>query len=263
MNSVTFCVGTTQGAGLCVSRCDYDLYPDSGCREDYDCRILPRHNDSATTQGVCVPADSNQGPDPDTDCLQGLEDAGVVWDHWDYETRYADGLACTIPDPIRVQSPIEGVRYRYTSHENPAPMSMGCPLALALVRLGRVLREYDIVEVIHIGTFNCRKISGTNELSQHSFGLAIDIYGFVDSRGEDYILERDWEHDTDSPQDPKAQLLYEVAQRMYEDRIFNIVLTPNFNSGHDNHFHVDLTAGAHYIGYGTDDQYHIGPNHGH
>jgi len=128
-----------------------------------------------------------------------------------------------------------------------------------------VLQEYDIVEVIHIGTFNCRRISGTETLSQHGYGLAIDIYGFVDSQGEDYILERDWEHDTEQPQSRKAQILYEIGQRMHTDRIFNIVLTPNYNAGHDNHFHVDLTEGAHYIGSADaeDDGYYFGPNHGH
>lgn len=261
MNSVTFCVENQNGDGVCVSRCDHDLYPDGGCRDGYRCRILPRFEDPGTSQGVCIP-DDGEGPDPDSDCLEAIEEAGVIWTQWNYETQHDGNLACDVPDPVRVQSPIAGVSYRYVSNDTPTTMSMGCPLARALVRLSEALRQYDIVEVIHIGTFNCRRISGTDSLSQHGYGLAIDIYGLVDSQGQDYILERDWEHDTDNPQTEKGRFLYELGQRMYNDRIFNIILTPNFNSAHDNHFHVDLTEGSHFIGYGGS-SYFIGPNEGH
>ena len=261
-NSVTFCVEGERG-GQCMSRCDYTFYPDGGCRDGYRCQIMPRYNEPSVTQGTCVP-ESWPGPGTMTDsaCLQALEERGVVWDHWDYATQVADGtnLQCTVDDPIRVQSPINGVSYRYVSHDYYRTLSMSCELALALWDLGDVLREYDIVEVIDIGTFNCRTISGTSTLSQHSFGTAIDIYGFTTSDGADYILERDWEHGTSNPSGAKARVLYEIGQRMYNDHIFNIILTPNYNSAHDNHFHVDLTPGSHTIRFGEPTERYIGPD---
>ena len=105
-----------------------------------------------------------------------------------------------------------------------------------------------------------RTISGTSTLSQHSFGTAIDIYGFTTSDGADYILERDWEHGTSNPSGAKARVLYEIGQRMYNDHIFNIILTPNYNSAHDNHFHVDLTPGSHTIRFGEPTERYIGPD---
>ena len=221
--------------------------------------------DSSVQVGTCVP-EADAGPLPESLCLQQLDEAGVLWAPWDYTPRQAEGTSatCDVEDPVRVTGPINGVNYRYYSNQQPGAMSMACPLALALHRLGNVLREFDIKEVLHIGTFNCRAISGTNSISQHGLGLAIDIYGLVDGDGQDYILERDWEHDTTSFRDEKARLLYNVGQRMFEDRIFNIILTPNYNAGHDNHFHVDLTNGAHYIGFNDGvDNCHIGPNEGH
>jgi hypothetical protein len=261
-NSVTFCI-EEDGQGRCVSRCDYDLYPEGGCRQGYACRIEPRFGES-TSQGVCVPED-RPAPDADTACLQYLNDNGVVWQNWAHSPETAPGTSstCNVEDPVRVQSPISGVTYRYYSQQTSSPMSVACPLARAMVRLGAVLREFNITQVLHIGTYNCRAISGTSTISQHGLALALDIYGFVDANGQDYILERDWEHNTTNFSSAKAQLLYEVGQRMYEERIFNLILTPNYNSAHDNHFHVDLTAGSHYIGYGDTDQYYIGPNHGH
>ena len=57
----------------------------------------------------------------------------------------------------------------------------------------------------------------------------------------------------------EASLLssFDAAHRWYDDWIWNIILTPNYNLAHDNHFHVDLSPGSHYVG-ATDGRY-IGP----
>ncbi len=116
------------------------------------------------------------------------------------------------------------------------------------------------MEVGHIGTYNCRLIAGTNDFSMHGLALAIDLKWFRSSAGRVYDVEDHWEHDTANPQTERGRVLYEIAQAMYDERIFNIVLTPNFNAGHDNHFHVDLTPGAHYIGSEDGWEGFIGPN---
>lgn len=63
---VTFCItppDTTDGQ--CVSRCDFQLYPNTGgCRADYACVQWARHNESATQHLVCVP----EGWANDSDC---------------------------------------------------------------------------------------------------------------------------------------------------------------------------------------------------
>ena len=45
----------------------------------------------------------------------------------------------------------------------------------------------------------------------------------------------------------KDKWLHEVACLMHTQKVFNIILTPNFNADHRNHYHVDLTAGSDYI----------------
>lgn len=255
-NSVTFCM-TDNGAGRCVSRCDYALFPEVGCRTGYECKIFGRHNEPGTQQAVCVP-EGTPNPNATTACLRQLDELGVIWSAWDYTTQTADGLSCTINDPIRVASPINGIEYRYYSQATAGTMSMACELAVALHRLGTVLKEYQMKSVLHIGTFNCRKISGSNSLSQHSYGKAIDIWGFEDSSNVRYVLEDDWQHNTTNFTTDKARVLYEIGQRMNTDRIFNIVLTPNYNAAHDNHFHVDLTTGSNFIGLQQWPEYYIG-----
>jgi len=255
LNSVTFCI-EDGGAGACVARCDYDLFPDAGCRDGYKCQIRPRFNEPGVEEPVCVPADA-ENPNATSACLEELDRLGVIWSPWNYSTQYADGLACTIDDPIRVASPINGVEYRYYSQSTPGTMAMACPLALALWELGDILADYEIDTVLHIGTFNCRKIGGSDSLSQHGLGLAIDIWGFEDVDGANYVLEQHWEHDTDTPSSRKAQVIYEIGQRMHEERVFNIVLTPNYNTAHDNHFHVDLKVGGNFLGF-VEPEYWIG-----
>ena len=259
-NSVTFCVGTADGSGQCMSRCDYELFPGQGCRDGYVCRIKSRHTQPDVQVATCVPP-----TDMDTvmvsQCLQNLTDTGVGWTSWSYTPQHPDGdmsLTCLVEDPIQVDPVINGVTYKYYSQSTGRPMYVGCGLAEALIELGDVLAEYNITEVLHIGTFNCRKISGTSRLSEHASANAIDIWGFVDANGERYVLEEHWEHDTTTFSNNKAQVLYEIGQKMHERKIFHNVLTPNYNAGHDNHFHVDLKPGADFIGVSHGPAYYFG-----
>jgi hypothetical protein len=82
-------------------------------------------------------------------------------------------------------------------------------------------------------------------LSRHGYGDAIDIYGFRFDDGRVWTLVDHWEHDTDAPDTEAAAFLYNAAHRWYDDWIWNIILTPNYNDAHDNHFHVDLSPGWH------------------
>lgn len=251
LNSVSFCIEES-GQGQCVARCDNELFPETGCREGYTCRIRQRFNEPGTQQAVCVP-EGAENPDATSACLRELDSLGVIWSPWDYQTQYDGGVACTIDDPIRVASPINGIEYRYYSQDTSSTMPMACELAKALVKLGDILADYDIDTVLHIGTFNCRRIGGSNRLSQHGLAMAIDIWGFEDTDGANYVLEQHWEHNTSNPSSPKAQVIYEIGQRMHSEQVFNIVLTPNYNAAHDNHFHVDLTVGGNFVGYSQPD----------
>lgn len=246
-NSQTFCMNDGD-LGRCVSHCDTDLFGFRGCREGYECQSRSRFGDRDVTTPVCVPRGTPPEPPPaPVPCLEQLDNLGVDYRAWNYTTQYADGLACSIDDPIYVASPINGVEYRYFSESSPGEMAMACELALALHQLGDVLAPYDIVEVEHYGTFNCRKIGGMNALSMHGLGLAFDFYGFTDSSGDDFIFERDWSHNDANPTAPRAQMLRSLADDMWMSGLFNIILTPDFNGAHDNHIHADLTPGGNYF----------------
>ncbi|MBM4318814.1 MAG: hypothetical protein FJ125_02390 [Deltaproteobacteria bacterium] len=65
---VTFCVELPgwPGEGSCVSRCDQQLFPGSGCRDGYSCRPRPRHGEPGIVREVCLP--DGGGSDPPERC---------------------------------------------------------------------------------------------------------------------------------------------------------------------------------------------------
>ena len=255
---VTFCIdGILMGPGGCVQRCDYVAFSGSGCRPGYRCVTRSRSGEPSTTRPVCLPSDQVEEPMPidppdgASDCLRRLSELGVIYEaRGDQRETLASNpsLVCEIDDAVRVQNPINGVVYRYIESTSASSLYGSCELMLAVYELSGLLREYDIVEVGHIGTYNCREISGTERLSRHGYGDAIDLGSFFDSRGVEYNLLNDWQHNTTSFTTDKARVLYEIGEAMHQRGIFNIVLTPNYDAAHDNHFHVDLTPGGNYHG---------------
>ncbi|MCB9537732.1 MAG: extensin family protein [Myxococcales bacterium] len=258
---VTFCIGDViVGAGACVQRCDFEAFP-QGCRPGYHCETQPRYSEPDTRRAVCLPGPPP--PDPAMGCYDQMDAAGLNYNPAANPQESPDGrpdLVCDIVGPTRLSSPINGVLYRYVTHDAPQPMFVSCDLALALHQLSAMLREYDIVEVGHIGTYNCRLIGGTDSLSMHGLARAIDLKWFRTSDGHVYDVEDHWEHDTENFRTEEGRFLFELGQQMFARRIFNIVLTPNYNAAHDNHFHVDLTPGQRFIG--SEDAWtrYFGPN---
>lgn len=203
----------------------------------------------------------------ESDCEQWLIDHGVEFHPTTYTPQSPDGhpeLTCEIEEPVRLHSPVLGVEFCADDDRCP-PMLVACPMAQAIVRMSEELARYDIVTVDHAGTVSCRTISGTDRLSQHALGLAIDIQELVDTRGRDYSVHHDWEQGTDNPTTQKGRVLYDLVHTLHDQRIFNVILTPEYNSAHRNHFHMDLSEGSHFLrcrddGGCEDGATYLGPN---
>jgi|GEM_PF-3073559 len=58
---LTFCISSSAG-GMCVSRCDTNRYPSTGCRTGYTCETRTRNNQSSVSKSVCVPSSSTKPP---------------------------------------------------------------------------------------------------------------------------------------------------------------------------------------------------------
>ncbi|MCP4807988.1 MAG: extensin family protein [Proteobacteria bacterium] len=265
---LTFCVEEPEfpnsapiGDGGCLSRCDFGAYPDTqGCRQDYGCVEVARANEPTTIVPACLP---NREPEI-ADCLTELADRGIDFEPTTVaDTSPADfpELTCHIEEPVYIKSPLLGVTLRYYEGTETTRVLGSCEMAHALADTVEDVKEHGVTDLLHIGTYNCRVIADTSTLSRHAYGDAIDIYGFWFEDGSTAILEEDWDHDTSSQSSWEGQMLYDAAYRWHDNKYWNIILTPNYNSVHDNHFHVDLTPNRDSIAFW--EPFFIGPNTGH
>ena len=139
---------------------------------------------------------------------------------------------CQVDTAVRVNRIEAGLNH---------PVVMSCALAsrlddferevvqpLAAAELGQ-----RVVRINHLGSFSCRAIQGSSNLSQHALGRAFDIAGFRLSDGTTVSVEHDW-----SEPGPKRLFLRHLARRACS--YFSVVLTPDSNAEHYDHIHLDI-----------------------
>ena len=95
----------------------------------------------------------------------------------------------------------------------------------------------DVAHVEHFGAFSCRRLYGrsTGGWSEHATGNAIDLAAFVLEDGQRISVLRDWTDD-----DEEATFLRRVRDEACG--IFATVLSPDYNTAHADHLHLDQTA---------------------
>ena len=93
-----------------------------------------------------------------------------------------------------------------------------------------------VIQINSMGSYACRGMNNQTgaQLSEHSFGNALDIGGFVLADGQQITLVQDWWHG-----DEQARAFLMDIHRGSCER-FSTVLSPGSNAFHYNHIHVDL-----------------------
>ena len=127
-----------------------------------------------------------------------------------------------------------------------SPM-MSCPMAAGLVmwqrhglrQAARDMMGSSITRIDHLGTYNCRRQYGkaTGWVSEHASANAIDIAGFTFVNGTKVNLLNDW--NPKGGQSTGAANFLRVAHRQ-GCGVFKVVLGPEANAAHENHFHLDM-----------------------
>jgi hypothetical protein len=123
------------------------------------------------------------------------------------------------------------------------PATLSCPIVSALERWvtdgvqPAALHWFgqQVVEIKQISAYSCRGMvgAGTSHISEHAFGNALDVAGFVLADGRK-IMVQNWRRGS-----PEEQgFLHDV--QLYACQTFNTVLAPGYNAAHYNHIHVDL-----------------------
>ena len=147
-----------------------------GCRSGYGCIIEARYNEGSTENFSCIPGDETDL----NDCHYSLADRGIAFEPTVRAAEHPDGrpdLTCSIEDPVWILSPVFGVELEYYDG-TPTPRTLAaCEMAHALGDTVADVVDQGVTRLLHIGTYNCRLIGGTDSLSRHSFADAIDIIG--------------------------------------------------------------------------------------
>nr|WP_207198352.1 extensin family protein [Pseudomonas sp. TH34] len=129
------------------------------------------------------------------------------------------------------------------THQADSPVDAACPLAVAFALFERhslqpaaqAVFGQAVTRVDHLGSFACRNIynRADGRLSQHASANALDIAGFRLADGRTISVLKDWPGDGES-----ARFLRQVRDGACKD--FNVVLSPDYNAAHRNHFHLDM-----------------------
>jgi len=121
-----------------------------------------------------------------------------------------------------------------------------CSLAVSLDEAGRYLRDLGIAKATFSSAYSRRTVRGTNRPSKHSYGLAIDVHTFTGTDVGTLSVDRDYEQglgdDVDCIGRPLTQggaLLKIVQCQMVRSGLFYLVLSPDYDDAHHDHFHLE------------------------
>ncbi|HEX2676909.1 MAG TPA: extensin family protein, partial [Polyangiales bacterium] len=166
-------------------------------------------------------------------CLKQLEELGVHAKAW---TR---PLSTPVAVPVRIEGKVDDVEFRMMHAAAGGVVS--CELAAHLPEIARIVKAHGVHTVHVLSAYRDHPYT-----SFHTLGLALDLAEFDTDRGPlivktDFII--DHEHETcdgPEPANDKARTLRAIACDLAATHHFSSVLTPNYNVGHRDHFHLDV-----------------------
>jgi hypothetical protein len=143
------------------------------------------------------------------------------------------GTSCGLQNAVRIDR---------TSSDVTSPFSLTCRAAVSLAlwekhfvqpaaeaRLGARVAKLE-----HFGSYSCRNVYGRPNAtrSRHATAEALDVAGFVLANGQRIRILGSW-----SESSSEAQFLHDVRDGAC--KVFDGVLSPDYNEAHRDHFHLD------------------------
>lgn len=217
-------------------------------------------NTSPPFSGMDVPPANELWQLSDKQCLAYLNDAQIKTHKPQFATPF-------VRTPLILDSPIEGVTIDTRWSTEPFRKVMDCRLIVSLIQLAAYARQSGVVQIQYYSTWRpiktfdkcgqgnkgkkCKKLYQRAQKghlpSQHSRATAIDIRWFTFEDGTVVDVLEHYEknfHEPpcgDNPVTEKGQFLKNLACDLHAYKTFNVMLTPNADRDHANHFHFDIT----------------------
>ncbi len=188
------------------------------------------------------------------DCTAELDKRGIA-----YTKETAKGVLA----PVRLAGPLHGVTFRTDLPEAQratTPWEIAdCRLVLALDDFAQILEKHDVVEVRHYSIYRVAPKSWPDDKigGQHNGGLALDAGRFIRKDGTTLDVLKMFHGKIGAktcgdgagphPATADAKELRSILCEAVDAHLFNVVLTPDFNRPHRNHFHLEVMAGVHWF----------------
>jgi hypothetical protein len=159
--------------------------------------------------------------------------------------------------PVRLEGPVSGVTYRsdYPDAQcDKLPYDVfDCRLVVALSDLSAILRTHDVTEVRIFSAWRPPPKSWPEgkAADHHPGALAADLRLFRKSTGESLEVEPNFHGRIGAPPcgpnavppeppSPAAIELRSILCAAADARLFHVLLSPNYDYPHRNHFHVEV-----------------------
>lgn len=180
-------------------------------------------------------------PAPIADCEARLREAGVEFSLAELPVKAGNAKrpTCGTPQAIVYRQGPAKVRY------SPAPV-VSCGMALGLARFEQVLTQeaerylgHSVVRVEQGGTYNCRKMARFDLVSEHAYANAIDIRSITLKNGRTLSVLKTFGRIDAEARRPEAKFWRTLANRLFDEGAFSVVITPFFDGLHKDHLHLD------------------------
>jgi hypothetical protein len=166
--------------------------------------------------------------------------------------------------PVRLRGPVHGVTISTGASEAVrlrSPMEIfDCRLVLALDDFAAMAAPRGITHMLHISAYRPKSSNGCTAKYpglQHCGALAVDIAQFKLADGTTWSVQKDFQGQIGAatcgpaarpPAPTRASAgLHALVCDAAAQGIFNVILTPNHNAEHFNHFHVEVTPRAEWM----------------
>jgi hypothetical protein len=165
--------------------------------------------------------------------------------------------ALGVDQPVRIAGLLHGVDVHGNEPKAKRATSpyeiLDCRLLLALDDFTRILAQHDVVEAVHMSMYR-PPAKLPKDPKRHDAALAIDL-GFVVKKDGTKLSVLDHWHGYigaktcgngagPSPATKEATEIRKLLCEAADAKLFNVVLTPNYNKPHQNHFHLEVTRGV-------------------
>jgi hypothetical protein len=197
-------------------------------------RPAPKRPKPAKSAKLAKPAKAPK-PDPLGSCTAALTARKVAW-----KPAQRPGIV----HGVEITGPLGGV-----SVSSPGgPLVIDCSLAVSLDEAGRYLRSAGIAAATFSSAYSRRTVRWTNRPSKHSYGLAIDVQAFSGPDLGTLHVDRDYEQGLGDTVDCLGRPLTQggatlklVQCQLARSGLFQLVLSPDYDDAHHDHFHLQVT----------------------